>query len=320
MYAGRAGRLIVRPARVRDRADKAPRSGPFEGGKEVVTCSLRHTQRLPAPATFPVLRDHTSESEGYLVKKCNKRDERLQRATATGWAIFLLAAGAAHAQDTAGDADVQEVIVTGIRAGIEEAIAAKRESGSIVEAVSAEDIGKLPDTSIAESLARLPGLTSQRANGRPSDISVRGTAPGFTTALLNGREQASTGDNRNLEFDQYPSELLSSVMIYKTPDAGLVGQGLAATVDLRTQRPLEYGRRALAFNMRGEKNSNSDLGSDSKDTGFRANFSYIDQFADDTIGLTFGYTHLDSPIAGAGVSRPGTLVDTSSRTSPSLVR
>ena len=79
---------------------------------------------------------------------------------------------------------------------------------SIVEAVSAEDIGKLPDTSIAESISRLPGLTSQRAEGRASAISLRGTDPGFTTALMNGREQVSTGDNRSIEFDQYPSELL----------------------------------------------------------------------------------------------------------------
>src|SRR4030081_470815 len=113
----------------------------------------------------------------------------------------------------------QEVVVTGIRRGIQDAIKLKENSGSIVEAISAEDIGKLPDTSIAESIARLPGLTSQRAEGRASAISLRGTDPGFTTTLLNGREQVSTGDNRSIEYDQYPSELLSSVVIYKTPDA-----------------------------------------------------------------------------------------------------
>src|SRR5204862_7101064 len=118
---------------------------------------------------------------------------------------------------TADDATVSTVVVTGIRHGIEDAITLKRDSTSIVEAVSAEDIGKLPDTSIAESISRLPGLTSQRAEGRASAISLRGTDPGFTTTLLNGREQVSTGDNRSIEFDQYPSELLSAVVIYKTP-------------------------------------------------------------------------------------------------------
>ena len=195
---------------------------------------------------------------------------------------------------------VQEVVVTGIRRGIEDAIKLKENSGSIVEAISAEDIGKLPDTSIAESIARLPGLTSQRAEGRASAISLRGTDPGFTTTLLNGREQVSTGDNRSIEYDQYPSELLSSVVVYKTPDAHLIGQGLAGTIDLRTARPLEFGKRALAFNVRGERNSDSGLGADSTDKGYRASFSYIDQFMDHSLGVTFGIARLNSPLATEG--------------------
>ena len=164
-------------------------------------------------------------------------------ATGIGCALLLSVGTTTVAMAAEGD-NIEEVVVTGIRHGIEDAIEIKRDNGSIVEAISAEDIGKLPDTSIAESISRLPGLTSQRAEGRASAISLRGTDPGFTTALLNGREQVSTGDNRSIEFDQYPSELLSSVVVYKTPDAQLVGQGLAGTIDLRTTRPLDYGRRA----------------------------------------------------------------------------
>lgn len=197
--------------------------------------------------------------------------------------------------------ELEEIVVSGIRAGIESAIEEKRENTSIVEAITAEDIGKLPDTSIAESISRLPGLTSQRAEGRASAISLRGTDPGFTTALLNGREQVSTGDNRSVEFDQYPSELISSVVVYKTPDSQLVGQGLAGTIDLRTVRPLDFGRQAIAFNLRGEQNSNGDLGADSRENGYRASFSYIDQFAGDTIGVAFGIAYLDQAIATRGV-------------------
>lgn len=215
-------------------------------------------------------------------------------------------AGVAQAADAAKGDELEEVVVTGIRGGIENSIKLKKDSGSIVEAVSAEDIGKLPDTSIAESISRLPGLTSQRAEGRASAISLRGTDPGFTSTLLNGREQVSTGDNRSIEFDQYPSELLSSVVVYKTPDAQLAGQGLAGTIDLRTTRPLEYGKRALVFNVRGERNSNDNLGADSKKYGNRLSFSYIDQFADNKIGLTLGVARLDSPLAtrGAGTYEP----------------
>jgi TonB-dependent receptor len=197
-------------------------------------------------------------------------------------------------------AELGDIVVTGIRVGIEEAIEVKRQSTSIVEAVSAEDIGKLPDTSIAESISRLPGLTSQRAEGRASAISLRGTDPGFTTALMNGREQVSTGDNRSVEFDQYPSELMSGVVVYKTPDSQLVGQGLAGTIDLRTIRPLDYGKPAMAVNFRAEQNSNDNLGANSDDSGYRASFSFVDQFMDGRFGIAFGYAHLDTPMATRG--------------------
>jgi len=197
-------------------------------------------------------------------------------------------------------AELGDVYVTGIRVGIANAIETKRESTSIVEAVSAEDIGKLPDTSIAESISRLPGLTSQRAEGRASAISLRGTDPGFTTALMNGREQVSTGDNRSVEFDQYPSELISSAVVYKTPDSQLAAQGLAGTIDLRTIRPIQYGKYAVALNFRAEQNSNDDMGAGSDDQGYRASFSVVDQFMDGKFGIAFGYAHLDTPLATRG--------------------
>jgi TonB-dependent receptor len=229
----------------------------------------------------------------------------VSHATGIGCALLLSVGTTTVTMAAEGD-NIEEVVVTGIRHGIEDAIELKKNNDSIVEAISAEDIGKLPDTSIADSISRLPGLTSQRAEGRASAISLRGTDPGFTTALLNGREQVSTGDNRSIEFEQYPSELLSAVVVYKTPDAGLIGQGLAGTIDLRTTRPLSYGRRAMAFNLRGEANSHDDLGADADEKGYRASFSYIDQFADDTIGVTFGVARLVSPLAtrGAGTYEP----------------
>lgn len=190
---------------------------------------------------------------------------------------------------------VDEIVITGIRAGIEASISAKANNTSIVEVVSAEDIGKLPDVSIAESLARLPGVASQRLDGRSQAISIRGLGPDFTTALLNGRELVTTGDNRGVEFDQFPSELLSSVVVYKTPDAALIGQGLGGTVDLRTVRPLEFGRQAVALNYRVEWNDIGALNSGTTDQGERYSISYIDQFANDTIGVALGYAHMSSP-------------------------
>lgn len=227
---------------------------------------------------------------------------RLMGGAATSLAL-LFSAGMAHAQTPArADAPedgapvaVDELVVTGIRAGIENSIAVKKNEASIVEVVSAEDIGKLPDVSIAEAIARLPGVTAQRLNGRAQVISIRGLGPDFTSALLNGREQVSAGDNRGVEFDQYPSELLSSVIIYKTPDGALIGQGLAGTADLRTVRPLQFGRRAFAANARYEVNDIGALNAGTDDTGSRVSISYIDQFFDGRLGLALGYAHMDSP-------------------------
>ena len=197
-------------------------------------------------------------------------------------------------EDGAGESG-EDIVVTGIRRAIADSISLKRDETSIVEAVSAEDIGKLPDVSIAESIARLPGLAAQRVNGRAQVISIRGLAPDFTTTLLNGRQQASSGDNRAVEFDQYPSELLSSVVIYKTPDAQIAGMGLSGTADLRTVRPLAFGKRAFAINARGEKTEGGKLNDDIRNTGYRVSASYIDQFAGGTLGIALGYARLDSP-------------------------
>jgi iron complex outermembrane receptor protein len=188
------------------------------------------------------------------------------------------------------------VVVTGIRQGIEAAIEEKREHTAIVEAISAEDIGKLPDISIAESIARLPGVTAQRVDGAAQVVSIRGLAPDFAVTLLNGREQVSTGDNRGVEFDQYPSELIQRVLVQKTPTASLVSQGLSGTIALQTPSPLSYGKRTVVLNLRAEMKTLDNLGADSEVWGNRANAAYIDQFANKTIGIGFGYAHLKSPI------------------------
>lgn len=203
------------------------------------------------------------------------------------------AAAAAKAAST-NPTNLDRVVVTGIRRGIEDAIETKKSATSIVESVSAEDIGKLPDISIAESLGRLPGLAAQRVAGRAQVISVRGLSPDFSTTLLNGRELVSTGDNRSVEFDQYPSELVSGVTVYKTPDAGLVGQGLSGTIDMQTVRPLNFQDRVIAVSARGSHNS---LGSaaNADANGNRFNAAYIGQFADRTFGVSLGYSHSDTP-------------------------
>jgi iron complex outermembrane receptor protein len=235
----------------------------------------------------------TRQTEETSMKNSHRehtRSRHVLRATpvAAAAAALLCTSGVVLAQDA-----TQTITVTGIRRGIESAINVKKNSDSIVEAISAEDIGKLPDSSIAESIARLPGLTAQRVAGRASGINIRGMSADFSTALLNGREQVSPGDNRGVEFDQYPSELLSGVVVYKTPDGTLIGQGLSGTVDLQTVRPLNFGSRTFSVNLRGEKDG---VGTPFTGKGSRFNVSYIDQFADRTIGVALGFARLKSNI------------------------
>ena len=162
------------------------------------------------------------------------------------------------------------------------------------------------------SLNPIPNLESKRAplrvflvnpnvsNGSrevadPNGSSV-GNAVGELRELLNGREMVSTGDNRGVEFDQYPSELLSGLVVYKTPDGTLIGQGLSGTIDLQTVRPLNFSQRTVSANVRREK---SGVGTPFTGSGDRFNISYIDQFADRTIGVALGFARLKSSVQTA---------------------
>jgi iron complex outermembrane receptor protein len=209
--------------------------------------------------------------------------------TATSLAVLILATSGAFAQE-----GTEVVTVTGFRASLENTIALKKESTQIVEAVSAEDIGKLPDQSIGEAISRLPGIATQRLNGRAQDIAIRGLSADFATTLLNGREQVSTNDNRSVQFDQYPAELMSGVVIYKTPSADLVGAGLSGTIDMRTTRPLDHDGMVLSLNMRGETNTLGELNPHTGKYGWRLGGTYIDQFAGGKLGVMVGVALMDS--------------------------
>lgn len=243
------------------------------------------------------------------------RNQPSRRVLASACALALFSIASVHAQEAqtqstqaspsqtnaaqtpaSNQVDTLDTVrVTGIRAAIATAVETKNESTSIVEAISAEDLGKLPDISIADSISRLPGLATQRVDGRAQVINIRGMSEQFAGTLLNGREQVSTGDSRGVEFDQYPSELINAVVVYKTPDASLIGQGISGTVDLQTIRPLSLGERRIVFSGQGEYNSLGDLTANGKDKGYRIAASYVDQFANDTIGVALGVARLNSP-------------------------
>lgn len=195
---------------------------------------------------------------------------------------------------------IEEVTVTGFRQSVLNAIDAKRNSDTVIEAISADDIGGLPDVSIADSLSRLPGVTSVRTGGQASELNIRGMSGDFVFATMNGREQVSTSTGpiagRKIEFDVYPSELISQAAVYKSPKASLIEGGVAGSIELTTVNPLK-NTQEHSFNMgvRGSSNSRTSEVEDAIDLGHRFNASYQGKFADDTLGLAFGYAKLSAP-------------------------
>lgn len=203
------------------------------------------------------------------------------------------------AQDTQADQEppvIEEIVVTGFRQSILSAIDAKRMADTVVETLSADDLGSLPDVSMADALTRLPGISAVRTGGQAGEINIRGMAGGFVFTTLNGREQVSPSGSRSIEFDQYPSELITAAAVYKSPKSTLIEGGVAGTVELKTASPLMNKEdHKLSMNLRGMVNDRADEVSDAEKFGHRFSVSYQGKFADETIGFAAGYARLYQP-------------------------
>ncbi|HEY0622489.1 TonB-dependent receptor [Sphingomonas sp.] len=170
------------------------------------------------------------------IRKVGARSVLLAAVSAAALGI----SGIAHAQQDAAEPAVgqeDEILVTGIRASQARAIDVKREADSVVDAISAEDIGKLPDRTISDSLQRIPGIQIRREAGEGGRINIRGL-PQVTT-LLNGEEFLGANSVTTVQpnFTDIPSQLFAGATVYKSPTASLQQSGLSGTVDLLTRRP-----------------------------------------------------------------------------------
>jgi TonB-dependent receptor len=134
---------------------------------------------------------------------------------------------------------LEEVVVTGIRGSQRQAIDIKKAAVNSVDAIASEDLGKMPDQNVAESLQRLPGVTIDRVRGVGNGVTVRGLGPQFNTVTLNGRVLATDGPGREFNFDVLPPELISGADVYKSPQANLNGSSIGATINIHSLRPLE---------------------------------------------------------------------------------
>lgn len=195
---------------------------------------------------------------------------------------------------------IEEIVVIGtFRRSLRESLNEKRNASEIIEALSAADIGELPDTSVAESLARLPGLSYTRNAFGANNISIRGLGAILTSGTLNDRDLASEWGDRSVAYNLFPAELISRASVYKAPSASHVEGGIGGTVDLRTARPLEWDGRATAFNFRTRYNDLAPDLPDAESIGYRGSLSYVDQFNDDTLGLAVGYAGQYAPLVSA---------------------
>lgn len=147
-------------------------------------------------------------------------------------------AAVAGADDASGDAQMNDIIVTGVRASLSSAQSIKRNSDVIVDSIVAEDIGKLPDRNVAEALQRITGIQIQRSFGEGSSVAIRGLSQVRTE--VNGRDVFTANGGRTLSLEDVPSELLSGVDVYKNPSADLIEGGIGGLINLRTRKPFDF--------------------------------------------------------------------------------
>ena len=212
----------------------------------------------------------------------------------------LLISIPANAQESAAaDNDpIEEIVVRGARGTIQSTINIRRDSTTIVDGLSAVDIGDLPALSIGEALESIVGVASHRENGGATEISIRGLGPFLSATTFNGRMATNGTGDRSVNFSQFPSELMNKLAVYKTQDASLVEGGVAGLIELETLRPLDYGQRRFQFDLKGNYNPDQQniSGAQAGSIGYRGTASYVDQFdMNDAgmLGISFGVQRSD---------------------------
>lgn len=203
--------------------------------------------------------------------------------------VIPLAASAAETDQQ--DTQLEEIVVTGFRGSLNTALAEKRAETAAIDVIAAEDIGKFPDSNLAESMQRIPGVTLSRGDGGEGrNISVRGLGPLFTRVRINGMEAAAQSGSsdiygagnsgRSFDFNVFPTEIFSQLAVRKTPSANVEEGSLGATVDLKAPHPFDFEQdRVFTLTGRGVFNTISE------DVDPRASMLFSQKFFDNTFGV-----------------------------------
>ena len=192
--------------------------------------------------------------------------------------------------------DGDEILVTGTRATQRSSIEFKRAADVVVDGLVSDEIGATPDNSVGDTLERIVGVSADRFKGNANELSVRGLGPTLSFSTFNGREVSTAGPDRSVAFQQFPSELVNGVLVYKTQRADFLEGGVGGVIELRSMKPLDYGKRRIQFEVRGDFQPQDNDVYQHDGLGYRANFSYTDQFETGLgdIGVSIGYQRQDT--------------------------
>jgi iron complex outermembrane receptor protein len=225
--------------------------------------------------------------------------KRAPTALASAVAIALYGgAGAAHAQQA-----LEEVVVTGIRASLRESIATKRDSATIVEAITAEDVGKFPDKNVAEALQRVPGVVINKEFGEGERVSLRGTAPNLTRTLLNGHAVSSAdwfildqlNTTRSFNYLMLPADVIGKVEVHKSSQADFEEGGIGGTVNVITRNPLDLESMSFYASLQGAYTDLAD------ETTPQANALFSWKNDDETLAIMLAGVYQERKIRRDGV-------------------
>ncbi|AFV00530.1 TonB-dependent receptor [Simiduia agarivorans] len=204
----------------------------------------------------------------------------------------LLLPASALAQDEV----LEEVVVSGIRSSLTNAMDIKRDATGVVDAISAEDIGKFPDTNLAESLQRITGVSIDRTGNEGNQVTVRGFGPQFNLVTMNGRQMpnstalGSQAVSRSFNFREIASESVSGVEVHKTGRADVPSGGIGATIDIKTHRPFDFDELVLQGSIKGVVDTSVNNGD--KITP-EVSALYSQTFADDKFGVLLAFSHAE---------------------------
>ena len=183
------------------------------------------------------------------------------------------------------------IVVDGIRRIIQDSIALKRDATTVVDGLSADEIGDLPALSIAEALEQITSVGSQREGSGATEVSIRGLGPFLGSTVINGREATNGSGDRSVNFSQFPSELFNKIEVFKTQEASFIEGGVAGQIALSTLKPLDFGKQRFQVQAKGSlQPDNFRLNDAEREFGYRLTGSYVDQWESSIgeFGLSIG--------------------------------